>query len=73
MKVGELIALLGLLDQDALVVLASDAEGNGYGELEPDGIEAGKGVVEEREINVLHPDDYESYDDLKNVVTFYPS
>lgn len=61
MKVAELVARLQLLDQDATVLVSSDEEGNHIGTLYD--VEPQKFIDYGDEINIIHPDDEESYED----------
>lgn len=71
MKVKELVEELSKLDQDSLVLVSSDEEGNSIRPLEYVGEE--QGFEEDRnEWFCLHPDDFDDYPDRKIVVLLSP-
>jgi len=70
MQVKDLIKLLQTCPQDRLVVMASDAEGNGFSELGDNGVEL-EAFYNESERDVVHPDDIQDIPVIK-VVCLWP-
>jgi hypothetical protein len=75
MTVRELIELLKTEDQDALVCISSDEEGNTIRPVtEPLGESLGMKGDWRNEIELIHPDDEDEFEDdeMFNVVVIYP-
>lgn len=70
MKVKELIEILKSCDEDALVILSSDAEGNSYSEAS----DIGSYYFDEENTEIFDLKDYEeeALQEMKKCVTIWP-
>lgn len=72
MTVGSLRAVLSKFPDDMHVLVASDEEGNSFEHLYD--VEVSKYYEIDREIQTVHPDDFDEYDpdDLTDAVVLWP-
>lgn len=68
MKVKDLIKLLKKQNQEAVVILSSDSEGNSYSELSAYGIH----FWDEEENEIFDEDDLEEGHDLEQALVLWP-
>ena len=68
MRVKELIKLLKKQNQEAVVVLSSDSEGNSYSELSAYGVH----LWDEEENEIVDEDDVDKDHGLQDAVVFWP-